>query len=91
VSATAPSPVPRTPCPPSRRGGDRWYNARPSCLCFRAAAVVHRLGEAGTAEVAEACGVTRNRAYELLIACARKPHLYHLRRVGPGRYAALPR
>jgi hypothetical protein len=74
-----------------RRGGDHWYNARPGCLCFRAAAVVHRHGEAGTDQVAQACGVSRNRAYELLLACARKPHLYHLRRVAPGRFAPLAR
>lgn len=74
-----------------RRGGDRWYNARAWCLCFRAAAVVHRHGEAGTDVVAHVCGISRERAYELLVACARKPHLYHLRRVGPGRFASVPR
>jgi hypothetical protein len=74
-----------------QRGGDRWYNARAWCLCFRAAAVVHRYRETGTDVVAQACGISRERAYEVLVACARKPHLYHLCRVGPGRFASLPR
>lgn len=73
----------------SRRGGDHWYNARTACLCFRAAAVVHRQGEAGSHAIAAACGVSVARAYEVLVACARRPHLYHLRRVGPGRFRSL--
>jgi hypothetical protein len=73
------------------RGGDQWYNARPLCLCFRAAVVVHRLGVAGSHDVATACGISPVKAYEVLVACARRPHLYHVRRVGPGRFAPIVR
>ncbi len=71
------------------RGGDHWYNARPQSLCFRAAVVVHRLGTAGSHDVAAACGISPAKAYEVLIACTRRKHLYHLRRVGPGRFATI--
>jgi hypothetical protein len=76
--------------PPYQHGGDRWYNVRSWCLCFRAAAIVHRHREAGTDLVATACGISRDHAYQVLMACARKPHLYHLRRIGPGRFASVP-
>ena len=69
------------------RGGDQWYNVRPQSLSFRAAVVVHRLGVAGSHEVADACGISLVQANEVLRSCLRRPHLYHIRRIAPGRYA----
>jgi hypothetical protein len=71
------------------RGGDQWFNARPQSLCFRAAVVVHRLGVAGSHEVAKVCGISHVQANEVLRSCLRRPHLYHIRRVGPGRFAPM--
>lgn len=71
------------------RGGDQWYNVRPQSLSFRAAVVVHRLGVAGSHEVANACGISLVQANEVLRSCLRRPHLYHIRRIAPGRYAPL--
>ena len=73
----------------ARRGGDHWYHARPDCLCFKVACVVHRLGQARARTVADACQLTPKRAYEALIACERQAHLYHLRRISPGLFAAI--
>lgn len=75
--------------PGDLRGGDQWYNARPQSLCFRAAVVVHRLGVAGSHDVATACGITPAKANEVLRACLRRPHLYHVRRIAPGRYSPI--
>ena len=72
----------------TQRGGDHWYNVRTTCLCFRAAAVVHALGEAGTHAVAAGCGISVGQAYEVLMACARRSHLYHVERIGPGWFAS---
>jgi hypothetical protein len=71
------------------RGGDQWFNARPQSLCFRAAVVVHRLGVAGSHDVAKACGISHVKAYEVLVACTRRPHLYHVHRIAPGRFAPI--
>ena len=71
------------------RGGDQWYNVRPLSLCFRAAVVVHRLGVAGSHEVATACGISPVQANEVLRSCLRRPHLYHIRRIALGRFAPL--
>jgi hypothetical protein len=75
------------------RGGDRWQAERPMTLCFQAAAVVHALGEAGSADVARALTTPQRRisagdAYKVLLACCRRPHLYHVRWTRPGRFAA---
>jgi len=78
-----------TAIPRDLRGGDHWYAARSQTVCFRAAAVVHRLGEAGSHDVASACGISVAKAYEALVACCRRPHLYHLQRVDSGRFAPL--
>ena len=77
------------------RGGDRWQAERPNTLCFQVAAVVHRLGEASGADVARALTtpgrlITAGYAYKVLLACCRRPHLYHVRWIRPGRFAALP-
>ena len=81
-----------------RRGGDRWQAERPSTLCFQVAAVVHRLGEATGADVARALSsvdgqaarrvISAGYAYKVLLACCRRPHLYHVRWVRPGCFAA---
>ena len=71
------------------RGGDQWYNARAQSLCFRAAVVVHRLGSAGSRDVAAACGISLIQANEVLRACLRRPYLFHIRRIGRGRYATI--
>ena len=71
------------------RGGDQWYNVRPQSLCFRAAVVVHRLGVAGSHEVASACGISTVQANEVLRSCLRRPHLYHVQRISPGRFAPI--
>lgn len=75
--------------PRDLRGGDQWYNARPQSLCFRAAVIVHRLGSAGSREVAAACGITLIQANEVLRACLRRPHLFHVRRIAPGKYGPI--
>ena len=69
------------------RGGDQWYQARSLSLCYQVAVVVHRLGVAGSDDVARVCSLSRIKAYEVLTACTRRPYLYHIRRVGPGRFA----
>lgn len=71
------------------RGGDQWFNARPQSLCFRAAVVVHRLGVAGSHDVANACGISPVQANEVLRSCLRRSHLYHIRRIAPGRFAPM--
>ena len=76
-----------------QRGGDRWQGERSATLCFQVAMVVHRLGEASGADVARALStsqraITAGYAYKVLLACCRRPHLYHVRWVGPGRFAA---
>ncbi len=75
--------------PSGLRGGDQWYNARPQSLCFRAAVVVHRLAVAGSHDVATACGISPTKANEVLRACLRRPHIYHIQRVAPGRYSPI--
>lgn len=75
--------------PADLRGGDHWYLARPQTVCFRAAVVVHRLGSAGSHDVASACDISVAKAYEALVACCRRPRLYHVRRAGPGRFAVI--
>jgi len=71
------------------RGGDHWYHARSQTWCFRVAVVVHRLGEAGSHDVAAAYGITPAKANEALRACLRRPQVYHIRRVSPGRFAPI--
>ena len=71
------------------RGGDQWFNARPQSLCFRAAVVVHRLGVAGSHDVAKACGISHVRAYEVLWYCAQHPKRYHVERIAPGCFAPI--
>ena len=73
--------------PNELRGGDQWYNVRPQSLCFRAAVVVHRLGVAGSHDVATVCGITPAKAYEVLWYCAQHAHRYHVQRIAPGRFA----
>lgn len=77
--------------PSDLRGGDHWYNARPLSFCYRAAVVVHRLGTASSHDVASACGLPVAKAYEVLVACCRRPHIYHVQRVGHGRFARITR
>ena len=71
------------------RGGDQWFNARPQSLCFRAAVVLHRLGVSCSQDVAKACGISYVRAYQVLVACTRRPYLYHVHRIAPGRFAPM--
>lgn len=75
--------------PRDLRGGDHWYAARAQTVCFRAAAVVHRLGEAGSHDVANACGISVAKAYEALVACCRRPSLYHIIRASRGRFTPI--
>jgi hypothetical protein len=78
-----------TAIPSDLRGGDHWYAARPQTMCFRAAAVVHRLGVATSHDVAAACGIPVAKAYEALVACCRRPYLYHVGRGERGRFVPL--
>jgi hypothetical protein len=84
MTTTATISIPR-----DLRGGDHWYAARPQTVCFRAAAVVHRRGGAGSHDVAAACGIPVAKAYEALVACCRRPHLYHVVRGARGRFVPL--
>lgn len=72
-----------------RLGGDHWYNARAESLNFRVAAALHRLGQGKARAVATVCGIRVQQAYDSLLACARRPHLYHLRRLPGGRFVSL--
>jgi hypothetical protein len=71
------------------RGGDQWYQARSLSRCYQAAVIVHRLGIAGSDDVARACAISRIKAYEALIACTRRPHLYHIQRMGGGKFSTM--
>jgi hypothetical protein len=80
-----------TGCGHSHIGGDRWYNARPDCLCFKVALVVHQHRRARARDVADALGIPWAKAYEALIACAKRSHIYHLHRSSRGEFFATSR
>jgi hypothetical protein len=89
VNQETPATAAASLCPRPRHGGDHWQQARSQCRCFRAAAVVHRLGLADAATVARLLGWSWNEAREALRDAAARPHLYHLHRPQRGRFAPL--